>query len=347
MPLFRRSAKAAAQAPKPPAQVGRQAPPIDDMAGDADGNRFRSELAEGRWQGFHDFLEAERDWDSRDFLVSRLSRIPGRPAWLDEWAAARPASSLAFLFRGTQGIGWAWEARGMGYAETVQQDAWQIFYARLVEADRDLARAAALDEADPTPHARSIRVALGLGLGLDERRRRFAEAARRHRWHVDAHTLMIQALSAKWSGSHEAMFDFARSASAQAPDGHSVHKVVALAHIERWLNLHRESADGVARAGAYFADDQARQEVYRAADRSVRAANYAGKMFTAADRNVFAMCFWLMGDYDAQLEQMRQIGPWIQAIPWQYQGDPGPSYERARAAALQAVGRTGQPSGGL
>jgi hypothetical protein len=325
-------------------RLAKAAAPADDLAGDADAHRFRAELAKGRWHGLHDFLEATRDWDSRDFYIARLSNISGRPGWLNEWAAARPASSLPFLFRGTQGMHWAWQARGSGYAKTVQRDAWQVFYARLVEAERDLAKAAAMDEEDPTPHARSIRAANGLNLGLDEKKRRFAEAARRHRWHVGAHTNMIQALSAKWSGSHAAMFEFARSASAQAPDGHSVHKVIALAHIERWLSLPGESPDGKARQGTYFADRLVREEVNRAAESCVRSAAYAESLFTPADRNAFAMCFWLMSDYNAQLEQMGQIGSLIEAIPWQYLGDPGRAYERARAAAMQATSHAGQQS---
>ncbi|HEX3965381.1 MAG TPA: hypothetical protein VHZ03_53505 [Trebonia sp.] len=156
MSFFKRLAKAAA--------------PVDDLAGDANGQRFRAELAEGRWQGLHDFLEATREWDSRDFYIARLSDISGRPGWLNEWAAARPTSSLPFLFRGTQGMHWAWQARGSGYAKTVQRDAWQVFYARLVEADRDLAKAAAVDEEDPTPTRGVSGPLTGLASGLMRRK---------------------------------------------------------------------------------------------------------------------------------------------------------------------------------
>ncbi len=111
--------------------------------------------------------------------------------------------------------------------------------------------------------------------------------------------IMVQATAAKWSGSNEEMFEFARGSSAEAPEGSSVHAVVPMAHLEKWLNLPR---------------------------------------YTPSDRNIFAMCFFLMHDYQAQLEQMRLIGPLIQASPWNYQGDPGWAYERARTMAQQAVG---------
>jgi hypothetical protein len=312
--------------------------------GDPVGQRFKAELAAGRWQEFHDFLDATRDWDSRAFYVYQLTQIAGRPGWLDEWRAARPDSPLPLLCSGAHRINWAWEARGSGRANTVGQDAWPLFHGRLVDADRDLSRAAAMDDTDPTPHVRGIWSALGLSLGQAELRRRFGEVVRRQRWSRDAHTSMIQALAAKWFGSNEEMFEFARSASAQAPEGHGVHKVIPLAHLEQWLNLPRESADGTDRQRAYFRDEKVGEEIRRAADRSIRSPRYAAGWYTPGDRNVFAMCFWLMQDYDAQLEQMRLIGPHIKPVPWQYQGDPGLAYERARTTALKATPGAATPA---
>ena len=113
------------------------------------------------------------------------------------------------------------------------------------------------------------------------------------------------------------------------------------------LNLPREYSDGQDRQAKYFRDEAVQQEVRRAADLSVRSARYQVHKATAADRNLFAMCFWLMRDFPAQLEQMQHIGPLIQQIPWGFQGDPGHAYERARTAALREMpatagsGRTG------
>jgi hypothetical protein len=58
------------------------------------------------------------------------------------------------------------------------------------------------------------------------------------------------------------------------------------------------------------------------------------------------MCFGLMHDYAAELEQMHLIGPLITPHPWRYQGNPGQAYERARQRALaRSAGSTsGRPS---
>jgi hypothetical protein len=334
---FFRKSRRAAQPTVQAAPGQRKGPPTDDLMGDPDAYRFLADLAEGRWQEFHDFVDITRDWDDRNFYVTELAKIAGRPDWLDEWVAGRPDSPLPLLFRGTHSTHWAWQARGVGRGSTVAEDAWAIFHARLVDADRDLARAAAMDAEDPTPHARSLWTAIGLELGQPELRRRFGEVARRHRWHLFAHTSMIQGLAAKWAGSNQLMFEFARSASAQAPDGHGVHRVIPLAHLEQWLNLPRESADGKDRQSRYFQAEPVKDEIRRAADRSIRSPGYVAGKATPLDRNIFAMCFWLMHDYEAQLEQMRLIGPLIQASPWHYQGDPGWAYERARTTAMERV----------
>lgn len=322
----------------PQATAPEKGPPTDPFVGDPAAHHFRAELAAGRWQEFHDFLEDTRDWDSRDFYVSKLSALDERPAWLAEWAAARSDSSLPWLFRGHQGVHWAWQARGSGRAHTVAEDAWPVFYARLVEADRDLAQAATMDDEDPTPHARGIQIALGLDLGLTEKQKRFAEATRRFRWHRNAHTIMVQATAAKWSGSEQGMFDFARWASGQAPEGSSVHAVVPLAHLEAWLSRPSKAADGQPVQSRYFRDGQVGAEIWRAADRSIRSPRYQPSRYTPSDRNIFAMCFYLMRDYQAQLGQVRLIGPHVTDSPWHYQGDPGFAYERARTRAMRAIG---------
>ena len=342
MPLFRNPGGSA-----PPRTAGGlvpvpNPPPTVPMSGDPLAFRIKADLDQGRWQDFHDFLEATRDWGMRSFYVTQLSgSVPGRPDWIDEWVAARPRSAVALLFRGAHGVSWAWEARGSGRAKSVREEAWPLFHGRLVDADRDLARAAALDDADPTPHAHSLTAAMGLSLGLTEARRRFGEAIRRDPWHNGAHSRMIQVTAAKWAGSHEDMLGFARWASARVPEGRGLHYVIPLAHIERWLDLSSEPNDGKVRARGYFRAEEVRAEIRQAALRSIYSPRYVPSLNTISERNAFAMALRLMHDYAAQLDQMQLIGPLIQRAPWHYHGDPGAAYERARHAALDGIGEPG------
>ena len=331
MAIFRKRPQvppATTAAPEPPDR------PLDPLLGDPAAHYFRRELDEGRWQEYHDFLVACPDTRHRDFyLLNLIPKGAPRP-WVDEWAAARPESALPLVFRGRGKTLWAWEARGSGRAKTVKEDAWPVFHQRLVDADRDLARAVAVDANDPLPIAHSIWVAMGLSLGQVEVRRRYAEVERREHLNGSAGFAMVQATARKWGGSHEGMFEFARRVSARAPEGHSAHKLVALAHIEQWLDLPKEQRP------TYFPAEAVKTEIRAAADRSVRSPRYAGGLLEPVDRNPFAMCFYLMRDYEAQLEQMRLIGPHITAAPWQYLGKAGPAFERAQQKALEATGRS-------
>lgn len=329
MAIFRKKS-APAQAAKP----AEPSVPVPHLRGDHQALALEAQLAQGRWQEYHDFLESLTDLELRQFYVTELSRISGRPEWVDEWVAAKPGSSLPLLFRGSHGMNWAWEARGGGRAKTVQEDAWPLFHGRLVEADRDLAKAAALDDRDPTPHAMSVTVARGLSLGQAELKRRFDEAHRRQPLYGPACTQALQGIARKWGGSHAAMFEFARWASGQAPEGHSVHKLIALAHIEMWMDAERGEAQQ-----KYFHAEPVKQEIMAAARRSVLSPDYArnGTVLSWLERNLFAFCFRHMRDFGAQLEQMRLIGPYVTSEPWHYQGAPGVQYEKHRQFAFKQL----------
>jgi hypothetical protein len=341
MPFFKRkpvrSDQRKAQTAVPPQGDEPPPPPVDNLAGDPDAYRFREDLAEGRWHEFDRFFATLTDSDVRHFYVNGLANIDGRPEWIEQWVAARPDSLLPVLFSGWHRSFWAWQARGSGRAHTVKEDTWPIFQSRLVAADRELVRAAALDDRDPLPYVRSIWVAMGLSLGQEEVRRRFAEAERRAHLNIGACYAMIQATARKWGGSHDAMFAFARWVAKEAPEGHSGHKMIALAHVERWLDLPKEEKP------AYFQSAEVKGEIRAAADRSIRSPAYVGGIISAADRNAFAFCFTQMKDYDAALEQMRLIGPRITSAPWQYQygGNAGRAFQRALQAAMQATAGNG------
>jgi len=344
MSIFRKRSAVSAPPASKPGQAAPE-PPLDELLGDAEAHAFSAELARGEWQRLHDFLEAEREPGARYFYINGLAnQITGRPDWMDEWCQARPGSAVPVLFRGVHGIKWAWQARGGGLARTVKQDAWPLFHERLVAADKDLERAAGLDPEDPTPHAASLWAVTGLSLGQAELLRRFGEVDRRHRWHLGAYRAMSQGMASKWGGSNERLLEFARAALREAPEGHPVHVIVPSAHLEVWLYFTHGLTSGTPEHAAgqklqigYFRDEAVQAEVRLAADRSIRSPDYRPFRSTPAHRNYFAMCFRLMRDYPAQLEQMDLIGPLITRAPWAYQGRPVAAYERARAKALAAT----------
>ena len=144
MPIFRKGATGRAPAAGSPEAAPER--PIDDLYGDADARAFRAELNQGQWQRFHDFIEATDDPDVRFFYVDTLARTTeGRPGWLGEWCAARSASAVPLLFRGTHSIAWAWQARGAGLARGVKEEAWPLFPQQLISSDEGLGRATEIE----------------------------------------------------------------------------------------------------------------------------------------------------------------------------------------------------------
>jgi hypothetical protein len=281
--------------------------------GDRQADTLRRELQRGRWEGAHSFLDDVRDWDEREFYVQVLAEGAGRPAWVDAWSRGEPESAIAWLMRGVQTKNWAWEARGSGYAETVGQKGMRLFLERLARADQELLRAAELDPADPTPWAHLMWTGIGAQLGLDTIHERFEQTLRRHPLHRGAHTAMLQALCAKWYGSNKEMFAFARGVTSRLPDGHRLHVLIAIAHVEWWWRYWRENESD--KGKRYFRRNEVIEEITEAARRAGLAEGGAEPRFGIEDRNYFAYCFHQMGDGRAAHAQFRRIGPWI-TMPW-------------------------------
>jgi hypothetical protein len=250
---------------------------------------LRERLAVGDWKDAQGFLEGLRAYELRDFFVGVLSDWSGRPPWLDAWCASSPTSPVPWLIRGVHGVRWAWEARGSTTADKVAEGAWPVFAERLLSAENDLAKAAALDALDPTPWTWLVTTARALQRDAALERERFEQARGRDPDNLSAHRHFLTALCWKWGGSHEAMFAFAREASARAPEGSRLHTLVAEAHLERWVAYGMEgpAADGA----VYLRIPEVVAEVEAAWRRSAGSPRYASPV-AASDHNLFAFLFW-------------------------------------------------------
>lgn len=305
----------------PETQTG---PQVDPCWGDPLAQEWRDRLARGEWRDLGAFLRSQRDAETRDFYVEVLGdTLDGRPAWLDEWVNAEPQAALPLLFRARHAVAWAWQARGGGQASTVKEQGWQPFFERLLGADADAASAAALDPDDPGPWVVMLTTARGLQKGVEQLRETFAEVQKRCRWHQEAHRLMIQGLAEKWGGSDELMFGFAREVNAQAPEGLGVHTVLAEAHIEGWMSAEGEG---------YWRQPGVRDEVVSAANRYLNSPACVATPRLIRNRNVFAFCFWMLGERDLLRQQMEQIGDTVTS-PWTLLRRPAVSFAAARREA--------------
>ncbi|MGC5021485.1 DUF4034 domain-containing protein [Micromonospora sp. DT47] len=307
---------------------------MDPTQGDPTARALREAGERRDWRAVRDLLVPVTDPDDHAFYVSAVADVTGVQEWIGEWIDAEPRSTLPVLVRGAHAVYWAWEARGGGRASQTRQEQFKEFFRRLKLAENCLDEVADRDPDDTTARTFLVTAARGRQVDRDEAQRRFDDVVARHPWHRIAHEQMLQYRCHKWFGSHEEMFDFARTAVAKAPAGSPLGQLVPAAHLERWLDL--PSGEDA----AYLDDDAVRAELNAAADTSVRHPGYQARPGWATVHNSFAMAFAMSGDLRSAAGQFEVIGDLVTASPWQYLNgrDPGAPFTAWRRKAMAAQG---------
>ncbi len=257
---------------------------------------------------------------------------------LEAWCEARPASAVAHLVRGDFMISWAWEARGSGYANTVTEEGWRLFRARLGQARRDLERAVTLDPKLATAHARLITVGMGQQLEPAEEKAFFDAAVAADPTYVDAYVRRLTAIMPKWGGTRAGMWQFVQDAGESAPD----EPAMGLLAIEAFMEEARRSP-------RHLEDAQVRRSMLEAA--AAMTAAYPRAQTAWFTQREVAQAFG-----DEALARRALLGAadagsgWLQAqlASVLFQGASGFRRDRPRAAelALRAA-LQGRPEGML
>lgn len=278
----------------------------DPFLGDARAKQLHEALVAGDWATARGILTAPMVNDDRAFYLEIAANVPGVQDWIEGPIRDEPHSSLPLLVRGAHAVFWAWEARGTGMGETVTEESWKVWFRRLKLAEDCLDEAV---EKDPKClEAWHFLVILGRARQLPkaERWRRFHQLIEIDPCHHYGHDQMLQNLCAKWSGSAEEMFAFARDRAATAP-GTALPALIASAHLE-----HRFRNGGV----EYMERPEVGDEIVAAAHQSIWHPAYQRTLATPFLWNRFALAFAL-ADRFAEAERC------FQAIGTQYFADSG------------------------
>ena len=185
-------------------------------------------------------------------------------------------------------------------------------------ADEDNIQATRLAPADPLPALQRIDRCRGAN-DVDGARRAFAQVQRTDPQRRAAHRKLLMALTDKWGGSHEDMFQLARQASASAPAGHPLLALVAMAHFERWVYAHFFEEDKRVQV-LYLQNADAKAEVARAHDRWLQ-GNPSDATVLLAPRMWFAGWFKLVDDRERLAMELRACDRHYSYMPWTYFGD--------------------------
>ncbi|MEU4618386.1 DUF4034 domain-containing protein [Actinoplanes sp. NPDC023801] len=307
-------------------------PVIDPTHGDPRARALMNALAVQDRNTVRACLADVHDPDARAFLISLAADVPGVQDWIPRWVEEEPDSTLPLLLRGCHAVWWAWEARGAAYAKHTSQEQFDEFFRRLRLAENCLDEVTRRTPEDTTAWAFLTASARGRQIGPEEAAARFDAVVKYAPEHVMAHEQRLQYLCAKWSGSHEEMFAFARESASKATPGSQVHNIVAAAHIEYWLRLPSGEDQ------EHMRHPQVRQELIAAANQSVLHPSFRFVPGWPSRANTFAMALHMSGEFGWAARVFDVVGDHVTDWPWSYRGNAAKRFVSARKDAY-AFGR--------
>lgn len=247
---------------------------------------------------------------------------------LDDWIVAEPNNTDVCVIRGRCYTRWAWNARGSGYANTVDKDAWPKFFSRIHQAEAELNHAMELDPSDALVYGTLVTV----NMAKKGRHKEEVDILRSKLALSDdpnefsAHTRLLQFYCRKWGGSDDAMFQFARDTIKRLPDGDPLHILIVQAHYEAYLGIMSvahatRNRMAIAAAVTYWQRPNVKQEILRSyrhyigssATVTVTAAQKSSLM-TA--RNWYAYCLARTGEMEMTRRELLLIGRHPTKRPW-------------------------------
>lgn len=223
-----------------------------------------------------------------------------------------------------------WEIRTGQRAEHVSLEQFDAFHQHLRQAERLLIELCAQEPEWSFPWSLRLVTALGLGLGLGESRRRYDRLAAHHPHHYNAQHTMLQTLCPKWHGTWDDAFSFARSCSSAAPAGSPTHALVAMVHLERWVE---DSDAGVKE----LQRRDVRDELLAASAQSVFHPDFDAGFAWVSAHTTFAVVHALAGDAKHAAPHFRALGDVVHGRVWGYLGNADQAVNKIRNAALAKV----------
>ncbi|MFG2114558.1 hypothetical protein ACGFRB_18295 [Streptomyces sp. NPDC048718] len=330
---------AALRRPSRTARQSRLVPDFDPDFGDRPLTQARHDLVIGRWQGIRDLLAATgNDWARRTHRVRLLSHAAAGTSAVEAWRAAEPGNpDMTVLRAATEVVRVFDTAIAAGRGAKVDRGR--------IDAAADICLAATkAAPADPMPWASLLSVARLYEGGVPRRELRcwFDELRRRDPYHLEGHTQLLRYWSARWHGTHGAMYDFARDAAGVAPPGSPLPVLVQIARVEEY----RYIVDGALGRGPVRGFDQhwkhelAVTELRRTYARWVggRPPGAPAAPEEVAELNYLAHAACYAGQAEVAWNVLGLLGKQAAWVPWVYTGEPEEQLVRFRESLRTGAG---------
>ncbi|WP_406447988.1 hypothetical protein OG782_03935 [Streptomyces sp. NBC_00876] len=265
------------------------------------------------------------DLGSDHQVLGELADVDGVQDWIG-WAVEEDKEhrATALLISGTRYINWGWEARTSDRAVNVTREQWRVFRERLEIAEEQLLEAAELRPEWVTPWSRLLTSGRGMSLGVSVNETRLDAALRRAPLDLETHVEWLSQLQPRWSGEPGEAMAFARDTFARAPQGDRIGCVIAMAHIENWV----ESDDA-----RCLRTPEIQTELRNAADHSILHPAYVRRPGWQHDFNVFAMALSLAAEGHTVRRVFQALDGAYTTWPWTYFAEPEKQFARQHRRA--------------
>ncbi|MFJ8660091.1 hypothetical protein [Streptomyces sp. NPDC093795] len=258
-------------------------------------------------------------------VLGELADMDGVQDWIGRAVEEdKEHRATALLISGARHLTWGWEARTAARAVDVTQEQWRIFRDRLGIAEEQLLEAAELRPEWVTPWRRLLTSGRGMSLGAAVNEARLDAALRRDPLDLESHIQWLSQLQPRWGGEPGQAMAFARDALARTPQGHRLGCVIAMAHIEDWVESDREDC---------LVDPAIQAELRNAADHSILHPAHERRPGWQHDFNMFAMALSLAGERHTVQRVFQALDGAYTSWPWTYFADPEKQFARRHRRA--------------
>ncbi|MCS0498965.1 hypothetical protein [Protaetiibacter mangrovi] len=303
-------------------------PSYDTFADIPDYASLRAAVDAGDWRGLEVGLDS-LPADEATYAMTLLAEVAGIEAVLEiEHAAHAESAHIATLLAMRRTVQ-AWEARTRRQSADVEPERFAAFLSLLRESEIMLIAVCGAHPNFAPAWAARITNARGLQLGASEMRRRARRHADLSPHDLTAQGAQLQYLLPKWFGTDDDAAAFARGCAAAAPEGSTAPAIVAVYHLERWLET-----GGRAAGTAYLSRPEVLAELRASAARSVLHVAYRPTPLGVVAHSAFLMAFWLAGAHADAAVHVRALDGRASEFPWRYAIDEPSELGRIRAEIL-------------
>ncbi|MGD1916659.1 MAG: hypothetical protein ACFCBV_10800 [Phycisphaerales bacterium] len=246
----------------------------------------------GSYQALRRYLASETDSASRQLCIEVVARDTPRHEIITRWAQEHPDDPNAHVVAGLQAVRLAWRARSGARANDVRKDQWQGFAEYLYLAEEILEHALQLAPDEPMTHASLVVVDCGMGRSTDVAMGRMAKIRKVDPTHFYGYTNLLSMCCDKWCGSHEQMFQLARSPNLAKPGRENLGVLIPMAHLERTL------FESVGASNAHWRQPEVATEIADSFDRGIGRPGFHGDALTPVAAGTFAGVFHRLKDRD-------------------------------------------------